>query len=187
MWHNRPSGKQQILCNLRNEGGLQEALDILPLLTEETYLRTFPEERKCRAFLEFCAEGDIEAIVDLLDDEDESQTNILLDDRGMTKESDILRYQDSLGSMSSGLHAAIANGKVEVAWLLLFLASKLPFSQFPPEVLNSAEELRIQRENQETKIDIRALEDSEGLTAAQYAMNAGGIWHEWISSGRLLP
>ena len=56
----------QILVDLRNEGGLQEKIDIFPLLREESYLRAYPEETKCRAFLEFCREGDHRAIAELL-------------------------------------------------------------------------------------------------------------------------
>ena len=72
------SGEQQVLCTLNNEGGVQDNLDLMPRLTEETYLKAYPEDRKCRAFLEFCREGDYKAIIDMLqndevdeDDEDE--------------------------------------------------------------------------------------------------------------------
>ncbi|KAG9678860.1 hypothetical protein KCU69_g12739, partial [Aureobasidium melanogenum] len=47
-----PSGGQQLLCTLHNEGGVQENLDILPILTEEAYLHAYPEDRISRAFLE---------------------------------------------------------------------------------------------------------------------------------------
>lgn len=62
-----------ILVTLHNEGGVQEGLDIFPLLKEEVYLRAYPEERKCRAFMEFCRQGDHRAVAELLkscDDED---------------------------------------------------------------------------------------------------------------------
>src|SRR5690242_17088937 len=49
---------------------LQTDLDILPLLTEESYLKAYPEDRKCRAFLEFCREGDYKAIVEMLQDDE---------------------------------------------------------------------------------------------------------------------
>ena len=177
-----PSGEQQILCNLENEGGLQEGLDILPLLTEESYLKAYPEERRCRAFLEFCGEGDIEAIVDLLDDgEDEAE-----EDNGNTgAKIDALRYQDPMGSMNSGLHIAVVNRREEVAWLLLLLASNLELDQFPSEVLQTAEKMGVARENQIGKMDIRVLKDAEGSTAEQLAQQTGGTWNTWLELGRL--
>ena len=176
------SGEQQVLCNLNNEGGLQAGLDILPILTEESYLMTYPEERRCRAFLEFCAEGDVEAIVDLVnDDRDEVEE----DGEEMEAKMDVLRYQDPMGSMNSGLHTAISNGREEVAWLLLLLASDLEISQFPPQVLQAAERLGVAREDQKGKDDIRPLKDVKGMTAEQHAREIGGTWNAWLESGRL--
>ncbi|RMZ82294.1 hypothetical protein DV738_g1707, partial [Chaetothyriales sp. CBS 135597] len=45
-----PSGQQQVICTVRNEGGVQEHFDILPSATEEAYLRTHPQEREGHAF-----------------------------------------------------------------------------------------------------------------------------------------
>ena len=73
----------RILVNMNNEGGLQQNIDIFPILQEESYLRAYPEERKSRAFLEFCREGDHKAIVDLLnsgDDDDDSDSDEEMDD-----------------------------------------------------------------------------------------------------------
>ena len=178
------TGEQQLLCDLKNEGGLQEGLDILPILTEESYLKAYPEERRCRAFLEFCAEGDVEAIVDLLqdtqDDEEERGTSMGCD-------TDILRYQDQIGSLGSGLHVAVKSRQVEVAWLLLFLASNLAIDRFPKEVLQTVQEFELLREDQSLKVDIRSLRDAEGNTAEHYAANTDGAWDEWLNSGRLRP
>ena len=177
------SGEEKILCNLHNEGGIQEGLDILPILKEESYLKAFPEERRCRAFLEFCAEGDVGAVLDLLnDDEDE--------DEGGTGEEkiqpiDILRYQDQLGSMSSGLHQAISNGREEIAWLLLLLASNLELGKFPADIIQSAEMLGAKRGDQQGKVDIRNLKDAVGRTAEAFARETGGMWDSWVHSGRL--
>ena len=110
-----PSGEQQLLCNLKNEGGLQERLDILPILTEESYLKAYPEERRCRAFLEFCGEGDVEAIVDLLNDDDDGEEDEENSSQGAGHGIDVLRYQDQVGSIGSGLHVAVQNQRVEVA------------------------------------------------------------------------
>lgn len=197
-------GSQQVLCNIKNEGGYQAGLDILPLLTEECYLKTFPDERRARAFLEFCREGDIEAIVDLLgdddvDEEDEEGDGAVVEgeDDGKSKEVqkdelleenkiDVLRYQDATNSMVSALHVAVKHGRVEVAWLLLFLASTLPTSDFPMEVLQAAEQLHLSREEQSDKVDIRALKDEQGMTAAEVATDFRGLWNDWLESGRLI-
>ena len=178
--------EQRVICNLNNEGGMQEGIDILPILTEESYLKAYPEERKCRAFLEFCREGDVEAIVDVLnDDGEEDEEEINGKDRVADIENDsaeaanrqpadILRYQDPLGSMVSGLHLAVINGTVEVIWLLLLLASNLDHSQFPMEVKRAAEQMGTTREDQTGKIDIRTLRDSDGMTAEDIAR--GTVW-----------
>lgn len=180
------SGEQQLLCNLRNEGGLQEGLDMLPILTEESYLKAYPEERRCRAFLEFCGEGDVEAIVDLLNDDD-GEEDEEISGQGAGHSLDVLRYQDQIGSLGSGLHVAVQNQSMEVAWLLLLLASTLQIDQFPAAVLQAAQNLGIQREDQSGKPDIRLLKDSQGMTAEQRAAGIGEFWTEWLQSGRLAP
>lgn len=108
------TGTQQVLCNLDNEGGLQEGLNIMPLLVEAAYLKTYPEERKCRAFLEFAAEGDAISMVELLksNEAEESEQPAISND-------DILRYQDPIGDMGSALHTAVANDSHIAAWLIL--------------------------------------------------------------------
>ena len=180
-----PSGEQQLLCNLKNEGGLQERLDILPILTEESYLKAYPEERKARAFLEFCGEGDVDAIIDLLNDGDDGDEDEGTSGSNGRNNIDILRYQDHIGSMGSGLHMAIQNQRVEVVWLLLLLASNLKMDDFPSAAIQAAQNLGTQREDQSGKADIRSLKDSQGTTAEQRAASIGGIWTEWIRSGRL--
>lgn len=186
---------QQIIVDLINEGGIQEQIDIFPILKEESYLRAYPEERKCRAFLEFCREGDHRAIVDLLksceddDDEDEDDIDVAeMNDSAVTASKtpdEILRYQDPIGDMQSGLHAAAANGNREVAWLLLLLASKLPEIDMPALVFQEAEVLGMMRGNQEGKVDIRSLRDSHGQTAEDIAREYGVVWNGWIGNGRL--
>lgn len=192
-------GTQQVLCNIKNEGGYEAGLDILPLLTEECYLKTFPDERRARAFLEFCREGDVEAIVSLLvdvdideeDEEGDGKDGRNDDDDEKCEEIekariDVLRYQDSTSSMESALHVAIRHGRTEVAWLLLLLASTIPTSEFPPEVFQAAEQLQLSREEQQGKVDIRTLRNEEGMTAADVAKVLGGIWNDWLISGRLM-
>ena len=179
-----PDGSQKILCNLHNEGGLLQDQDILPILIEESYLRAYPEDRRARAFLEFCAEGDIEAIVDILQNEEEEETperNVATNSSG-TKH-DILRYQDQLGTMSSALHVAVENHRVEVAWLLLLLASSVDESAFPNEVMSAARDMGISRSNPRVNVDIRSLKDAEGMTAYERARDIGGGWESWVSPG----
>lgn len=185
----------RILVNMNNEGGLQQNIDIFPILQEESYLRAYPEERKSRAFLEFCREGDHKAIVELLnsgdDDGDDSDEEMGDGDEnplsGPSKSpAEILRYQDPLGGMQSGLHAAAANGHREVAWMLLLLASELPQMEFPPLVFQEAAAMGIMREEQEGLTDIRSLRDANGRSAEDVAVQVGGVvWNGWIGNGRL--
>jgi hypothetical protein len=188
-------GVQKVLCTLNNEGGLQENLDILPLLTEESYLKAYPEDRKARAFLEFCREGDYKAVVDMLlddnveeDDEDEEGDVEMDSTDHPAKEVGIdrmLRYQDPIGDMQSGLHAAVHAQSREVAWLLLLLASNLPLLEFPAEVFQEAEALGIMRGLTEDKVDIRSLRDANGKTAEDIAKEVGGVWVGWTGNNRL--
>lgn len=139
---------QKVLCRLNNEGGVQENLDILPLLVEESYLKAYPEDRKARAFLEFCRAGDYKAIIELLlddssdDDDEDEQGDVEMsttdDPEKETGIDRVLRYQDPIGDMQSGLHAAVHAQSREVAWLLLLLASNYPLLEFPPEVFQEA-------------------------------------------------
>ncbi|CBY02369.1 hypothetical protein LEMA_P011560.1 [Plenodomus lingam JN3] len=187
-----PTGTR-VPCNYNNEGGLQTDLDILPLLTEESYLKAYPEDRKARAFLEFCREGDYKAVIDMLMDD-----NVEEDDDGEDVEmgstdnparevgiDKLLRYQDPIGHMQSGLHAAVQAQSREVAWLLLLLASNLDLLEFPAEVFQEAESLGIMRGLTEDKVDIRSLKDADGKTAEDLAREIGGVWVGWIGNHRL--
>ena len=142
-------------------------------MTEEAYFSDHPEERRCRAFLEFCREGDIQAIVELLQDYE----NTLV--WPASSRIDILRYQDPIGDRRSGLHAAIEGDSREVAWLLLLLASKLDLTQFPPEVFQEAETLGLMREDDDGKVDIRSLTDAQGRLPLNFAEERGGVWTGW--------
>lgn len=175
------NGELQLLCNIINEGGFQKDLDILPLLTEEAYLKAYPEERRCRAFLDFCREGDIEAIASVVKDEEDDDDE---DEGTPATNDDILRHQDPMGGMASGLHIAIQAQQDRVVWMLLLLASGLSLDQFPPHVHQGAASLGVVREDQAGKVDIRSLRDAEGRTAEQLAISIGGIWNDWVRMGR---
>ncbi|KAK5682300.1 hypothetical protein LTS10_005426 [Elasticomyces elasticus] len=174
--------EERIIVNLNNEGGLQEQIDILPILKEESYLRAYPEERKSRAFLEFCAQGDHRGIAALLNSCDAQDDD---DDEPTKTPDEILRYQDPLNNNSSGLHIACANGHREVAWLLLLLASEYPELEFPALVYQEAAALGVMRDEQTGKVDIRSLRDSNGRTAEDVAREVGVIWNGWVGVGRL--
>ena len=169
-------GKLQILCNLNNEGGAQEDVDILGQLSEEGYLKAYPEERRARAFIEFCRDGDLEAVLDLLQDDDE-EDDVLA--------TDVLRYQDQLREMQSTLQAAIAGGNQNIAWLLLYLATDMPLDQLPHELVQQAQSIGLQRGDIVGKADVRSLKDLQGRTAEQIAMQVGDPWTSWIGTGRL--
>jgi len=67
----------------------------------------------------------VEAIIDLLNDEEEEMdegseaqaTRLSANDDGLSKLTKILNYQDPVGSMYSALHIAVINEKVEIIWL----------------------------------------------------------------------
>ncbi|KAK5731605.1 hypothetical protein LTR17_011197 [Elasticomyces elasticus] len=174
--------EERIIVNLNNEGGLQEQIDILPILKEESYLRAYPEERKSRAFLEFCAQGDHRGIAALLNSCDAEDDD---DDEPTKTPEEILRYQDPLNNNSSGLHVACANGHREVAWLLLLLASEYPELEFPALVYQEAAALGVMRDEETCKVDIRSLKDTNGRTAEDVAREVGVIWNGWVGVGRL--
>lgn len=174
-------GQQQVLCIVRNEGGIQTDFDILPTATEEAYLRAYPEERRGHAFLEFCREGDVDAIINLVRDEDE-------DEELKEEEGDVLRYQGTFeGIEGSGLHVAIRYQREEVAWLLLALASSLEWSKFPPVVLQAMESLGLSKSDRKSEPDIRKLKDGENRSVIDLAKQVGGLWTSWITDGRLTP
>ena len=98
----------------------------------------------------------------------------------------MLRYQDPIGNMQSGLHAAVHAQSREVAWLLLLLASNLPLLEIPVEVFQEAEALGIMRGLTEDKVDIRSLRDADGKTAEDIAKEVGGVWVTgWVGTGKL--
>lgn len=175
------TGQQQVLCIVRNEGGTERDFDILPAATEEAYLRAYPEERRSHAFLQFCREGDVDAILALIRDDGEDA------DLGEGDEQDILRYTGTFeGLGGSGLHVAVRYQREEVAWLLLALASDLDWSQFPPIVLQAMDSLGVSKADRRATPDIRTLRDEKYRTAAAVAEEVGKPWTQWLEDGRLI-
>lgn len=185
--------QQELRVNLHNEGGMQHNLDILPLLREEQYLKAYPEERKSRAFLEFCRENDLNAIIQMIADGDDDEDEDEMDDDSVQDVrqkpmAEILVYQDPLANMQSGLMAAVEKGHRDLAWLLLLVASDLDFKEFPVQVFQEAEAMGIMREERIGAIDIRSLKDGDGKSAQDIASESGNpLWsHDgWIGTGRL--
>ncbi|KAL9616439.1 MAG: hypothetical protein Q9160_008691 [Pyrenula sp. 1 TL-2023] len=174
-------GVRKVLCTVRNDGGTQKNFDILPTAVEEAYLKCYPEERRGFAFLEFCKEGDVDAIIHLLEDEE--------DEDAEEGQVDILRYQESVHSTGmSGLHLAIVNGRVEVAWLLLFLGSKLDSKEFPDIVLREVQNHGLSENSRRSEPDIRSLRNEEGQTALDVAKTQDDpCWSELKDKGYLQP
>lgn len=162
-----------ILTRYTNEGGTEENLDILPSITEEAYLESHPEARPARALHVMCSEGDVGGIVVLLHDASNDGADV----------GALLRYQDPLAGMKSGLHLAVENGQEEVAWLLLWLSSTVPDGAFPEVALQAAASMAVGRLNVGADEDVRGLKDSEGRTAGELAKHIQGPWSTWLDAG----
>lgn len=125
-------------------------------------------------------EGDVAGIIELLRAIDKEP------DEGDMSSAELLRYQDPLDVMKTGLHIAIEKSQQEAAWLLLWLASELPTSSFPDEIARSAAVLGAGRETARGA-DIRSLRDAAGRTAGDVAESMGPIWTGLINAGVLKP
>ncbi|TVY92452.1 hypothetical protein LAWI1_G000494 [Lachnellula willkommii] len=170
--------RPQVITRYHNEGGVQENLDILPLITEEAYLDANPAARPARAFLTMCAEGDVAGVVELLKAIEEDR------DEDDMSPAELLRYQDPLDEMKTGLHMAIEKNQQEAAWLLLWLASSLPTAAFPDEVTQAAQVMSAGRETADGA-DIRSLRDEQHRTAEDSAKSMGGVWAGLAGAGVL--
>jgi len=160
------SPQPHVLARYHNEGGVQENLDILPLISEEAYLDAHPAARPARAFMTMCAEGDVCGIVELLKNIDENE-----DEESMSA-AEILRFQDPLDGMRTGLHVAIESMQQEAVWLLLWLASGLNTEVFPEEVAQAVEMMGAGRDAA-GGVDIRSLRDEQARTAEDVAGTRG--------------
>jgi hypothetical protein len=168
----------QILTRYTNEGGIQEALDILPLITEEAYLTANPVARPARAYLTMVGEGDVGGIVELLADvQDDAEL-------GDMSPSEILRYQDPLDGNKTAMHVALEKHQQEVAWLLLWLGSGLDDTAFPDEVVAAAYSLGAGRELATAGQDIRGFRDEQERLPGDVAREVGG-WDILLALGIL--
>lgn len=186
-------GQPQLLINLQNEGGLQNNYDILPTIKEEAYVRENPEERRPRAFLEYCRTGDVPAMMEMLrngEDEYDYEEERKPHREGLYKASlaqDILVQHDALYHGWSPLHTAIFHKRQEVAWLLLLVASPLDSTRFPTEVLQEATSLGLDVSKTMIRFDIRKLYDAQGRSAEALASQVGGPWTAWVEQELLTP
>ena len=125
-----------------------------------------------------CAEGDVSGITELLNDVEEQE-----DEEGMSA-GEILRWQDPLDGMKTGLHIALLRAQQEVVWLLLWLASDLTTQAFPQEVSQMAQVMGADR-GATRGVDIRSLVDEQGRTAEDVARSAGNTWAQLLGGGVL--
>jgi hypothetical protein len=169
-----------VLTRYHNEGGVQDNLDIFPLIKEEAYLSANPAARPARAYLTMCAEGDVGGIVELLKAFEEDS------DEGDMSPAELLRYQDPLDGNKTGLHVAIEKNQQETVWLLLWLASEFPSSAFPDEVSRAAHVIGAGRETARGP-DLRGLRDERGRSAEDVAGTMGSTWAALLARGVLKP
>ncbi|OIW29142.1 hypothetical protein CONLIGDRAFT_618329 [Coniochaeta ligniaria NRRL 30616] len=164
-----PNPSSGIQAVYSSEGGQSEPVDLLPLVQEEAHLQTHTEERPGRALHTMAGEGDVEGIVSLLRDAEDTPA----------ERAALLRYRDPLGGGRNALHVAVENGKADAFWLLLWVASDLPTDNFSTEMRQTMGSIRLQRGGGE---DLRFVQDVEGRTPGDYAA-ASGEWDEWINGG----
>jgi hypothetical protein len=125
-----------------------------------------------------CGEGDVAGIFELLKALGEDA------DEGDMSPGELLRWQDPLDDMKTGLHVAIERGQQEAVWLLLWLASGLQTQLFPVEVAQAAEAMDSERQTA-NGADIRSLRDEQEKTAADVARSMGTMWTGLLMAGVL--
>ena len=163
----------------RNEGGLQEDLDIWPNLAEEAHLEEHPEERPARAFQALCAAGDIAEILQLFNNHEENS------DEGDMSIGEILRYQDPVRGPTwskTALHLAIEKDQQHVAWLLIYLCVDLPITAFPDSFVTVARLAGVEgvKAKYAEGVDIRSIEDCEYRKPAYYGQNTLTRPEDWV-------
>lgn len=177
----RPMGnslRPRILTKYHNEGGLQNNLDISQHIIEEAFLTDNPSARAARAFVLLCEEGDFEGVLDLLTTLHEESTQDAM------SAQDVVRWQDPLNGGKTGLHVAVEKGKMEVVWLLLWMASNLEEARFPTEFRQAVAVLNLGRELQDGT-DVRLTKDEQERTANDLAREEGEVLSALLHSGVL--
>ncbi|KAG6022103.1 hypothetical protein E4U41_002315 [Claviceps citrina] len=169
------SSKAAILAQYRNEGGVQNDLNIMDSLAEEAYIQNHPETRPARAFHVMCSEGDVAGVIDLLQDVSGQGHDV----------AGIIRYQDPLHDMKSGLHLSVENQQMPMVWTLLWLSSTLPTESFPDLFRQSVGGSGLGRLTVQPEEDIRGLTDCQGRTAQRLAEQNPGRLAALLEAGIL--
>lgn len=126
-----------------------------------------------------CGEGDVAGIIELLKALDEDP------EEGEMSPAEILRWQDPLDGMKSGLHLAVERNQQEALWLLLWLASNIPTHAFPEEVTQAAEQMDAGREPADKGEDVRRLRDEQERSAEDVATSMGNNYAGILAAGIL--
>jgi len=98
--------------------------------------------------------------------------------------AELLRFQDPLDGLKTGLHIAIERNQQEVLWLILWLASNIPTPAFPEEVAQAAATMDAGRETAQG-IDIRSLKDEQERSPEDVAIGMGSTWAGLLGAGVL--
>jgi hypothetical protein len=123
-------------------------------------------------------EGDVTGIVELLKALEEEP------DEGDMSPAELLRFQDPLDDMKTGLHIAVERSQQEALWLLLWLASSIPTHAFPEEVIQAAETMGAERDTA-AGVDIRTIKDEQGRVPEAVASEMGNTWAGILGAGVL--
>lgn len=159
-----PTPSSTIPATYTSEGG-PSSLDLLPLLTEEAFLASHPSARPARALHTLAAEGDVQGMVELLEDVDGDGDG----------DVDLVRWRDPLNGGRTALHVAVEAGQEMVVWLLLWVGSGVEEVWFPEVVVQMAGEMGVERGVGDAE-DVRGLRDGEGREAWEVAEGMGGVW-----------
>lgn len=171
-----------ILTTYASEGGVEQDLDIFPVLREEAYLESNPEARPARALHIMAAEGDVEGAVDLLRTVSEEEAGNAEEALGR-----LIRYQDPLADSKTALHLAVEAGKEDFVWLLLWVSTTLPDAAFPDASRALAQSLGLGRLGVSSpNQDIRALQDVNGNIPETLARESP-IFLQLVQAGILRP
>lgn len=162
------SAAQPVLTTYTSEGGTEPSLDILPVLTEESYLAANPHARPARALHIMATEGDVYGAVELLHAAEEEDPDSL---------PSLVLYRDPLAGSRSALHLAVEASQEGFVWLLLWIASMIPEEAFPDELRAMAEAVGLERIQVEGTEDVRGLRDDNGNTAETLAQKMGVFAH----------
>jgi hypothetical protein len=160
----------QITATYTSEGGASEPLNLLPVVTEEAHLQSYPEERPARALHTMVAENDVEGIVELLRDAETAEERAAL-----------VGYRDPLAGGRNALHVAVEAGRFDAFWLLLWVGSGLDRDMFSEEMRRTMGSIKMERGAGGE--DLRFMRDGEGRTAGEYAVEIGGEWERWVNAG----